>query len=125
MTFLIVDDSKVTRRLIIKDIQTHKSQLQEKAEFLEAGDGREALKIAAENKVDIAIVDWNMPQVDGLLFLKTIRQIESYKEIPIVMCTSEGEKSQVMEAMTSGATDYILKPLTGDKVWQKIYKYIT
>ena len=70
-----------------------------------------ALRLLEANPVDLVFLDWNMPEMDGLEFLKRVRSMEKYKDLPIVMVTSEAAKYDVVEALQSGATDYIVKPV--------------
>jgi two-component system chemotaxis response regulator CheY len=70
--------------------------------------------------IDIVLLDWNMPVMDGITFLKTVRADEAYKDVKVVMCTSESEKSRVVEALKSGANNYIIKPFTPDALKEKL-----
>jgi len=84
---------------------------------LEAEDGKQALRQLESNDITIVFLDWNMPGMDGIDFLKMVRGMPKYKELPIVMVTSERGKFSVIEALQSGATDYIVKP-----VHEKVFK---
>jgi two-component system chemotaxis response regulator CheY len=90
-------------------------------DIIEAGDGQEALaKLKSNMPIDIVLLDWNMPVMDGITFLKTVRADDTYKGVKIVMCTSESEKSRVVEALKSGASNYIIKPFTPDALKEKL-----
>jgi two-component system, chemotaxis family, chemotaxis protein CheY len=121
MKFLIIDDSMVIRNI-------HKNLLKEKNfsedGILEAEDGAKAIEIAQKEDIDMFLVDWNMPGINGLDFVKKIRAIPKYAETPIIMVTSEAAKYNVMEAIDSGVTNYIVKPIHGDALWNKIQKYV-
>lgn len=121
MIILIIDDSGVMRRI-------HKNTLMEHgvAEqfLLEAADGQAALKLADSNTVTLFLVDWNMPKMDGLAFVKKIRDSEKYKTTPIIMVTSEAAKYNVIQAISSGVTDYVVKPIKGTILWDKISTYL-
>jgi two-component system chemotaxis response regulator CheY len=87
------------------------SELRIPCEFLEAGDGKEALGLLQAHKIHLVLLDWNMPKLSGLDFLKIVRAMAAYKELPIIMVTSESAKYNVIEALKTGATDYIIKPV--------------
>jgi len=107
INILVVDDSQVMRNIV-------KSTFAEmKIPFLclEAEDGEKALEQLNKNDVTVVFLDWNMPEMDGIEFLKVVRAMPKYAELPIVMVTSEKGKFSVIEALQSGATDYIIKPV--------------
>lgn len=121
MKILIVDDSAVMRRI-------HKNTLLEQKipeeALLEAEDGAKALKIAKSKVIDMFLVDWNMPNLDGLSFVKMLREMPEYAATPIIMITSEAAKYNVMEAIQAGVTNYVVKPIRGTVLWDKISQYI-
>ena len=112
-TVLVVDDSRIMRN-IVKNTFT---DLKIPCDFLEAENGAKAYHLLETNKVSIIFLDWNMPEMDGMQFLKKVRAMPNYKDLPIIMVTSEAAKYNVVEALLSGATDYIIKP-----VHEKIFK---
>jgi len=79
--------------------------------FFEASNGKEALKVLKEKPVNLILLDWNMPELSGIDFLKAVRSIEAYKSLPIIMITGEKAKTNVIEALKYGVTDYIVKPI--------------
>jgi len=114
MKFLLVDDSKMMR-------SAQKKVLGELpgAEFAEAGDGVEALAVlAAGQKFDLVLVDWNMPNMDGYTLVQRIRTTD--KKTPLVMCTTEAEKSRVIEAIKAGVNNYVVKPFTPESLTEKV-----
>lgn len=121
MKFLIIDDSMVIRNI-------HKNVLKENKvsdeNLFEADNGSTALEIAEKETIDLFLVDWNMPGLNGLDFIKKIRGMKKYSETPIMMVTSEAAKYNVIEAIEAGATNYIVKPIHGDVLWTKIEKYV-
>jgi two-component system chemotaxis response regulator CheY len=117
---LIIDDSLVMRN-IHKNILIENKIAEEC--FLEARDGTTALLMAKREPIDIFLVDWNMPGLDGLQLIKMLRQMDQYKATPIIMITSEAAKYNVMEAVEAGVSDYIVKPIKGRVLWDKIAKY--
>jgi len=116
MRMLLVDDSVTMRRI-------QKTQITSLGitDILEAGDGQEALgKLKSNMPVDMVLLDWNMPVMDGMAFLKTVRADAAFKDVKVIMCTSESEKSKVVEALKSGANNYIVKPFTPEALKEKI-----
>ena len=116
MKILLVDDSMTMRRI-------QKTQLTNLGvkDIIEAGDGNEAYKVLKDNMpVDIILLDWNMPVMDGLTFLKKVRSEAVYSAVKIIMCTSESEKSKVVEALKTGANNYIIKPFTPEALKEKL-----
>lgn len=116
MKILLVDDSATMRRI-------QKTQLSGLGvtDVVEAGDGSDALKKLPENMpVDIIMLDWNMPVMDGFTFLQKVREDATYKSVKIIMCTSESEKSRVVEALKAGANNYLVKPFTPEALKEKL-----
>ncbi len=121
MKILVVEDSSVMRRI-------HKNTLKENnisdENIIEAADGQEAIKLAGENEIGLFLIDWNMPKLNGLDLVKQLRGLLQYEETPIIMITSEAAKYNVLEAVEAGVTNYIIKPVRGNTLWDKIKKYI-
>lgn len=116
MKILIVDDSTTMRRIIKTQLETMGVSA-----IVEASNGEEALGVLQQNMpVDIIMLDWNMPVMDGITFLKKVRADGTYKNVKIIMCTSESEKSRVVEALKEGANNYIVKPFTPEAVKEKL-----
>lgn len=115
MRILLVDDSKTMRNIQKKALDALGTN-----EYCEAGDGVEALaQIAkATGPFDIVLVDWNMPNMDGLTFVTRVRQ--SDKKTPMVMVTTEAEKTRVIEAIKAGVNNYVIKPFTPDGLQEKV-----
>ena len=113
-TILVVDDSRIMRN-IVKNTFT---ELKIPSMFLEAENGQRAYQILETNKIDLILLDWNMPEMDGMDFLRKVRSMPDYKDLPIIMVTSEAAKYNVVEALQNGATDYIVKPIR-DKVFME------
>lgn len=113
-TCLIVDDSKVVRKVIRKMVEDLGFRV------LEAGDGQEALSVAGADVPDVVLLDWNMPVMDGLTCLKEMRK-QPWGESPIVIfCTTENEQGRIMEAISQGANEYIMKPFDHDIIRGKL-----
>jgi len=116
---ITVDDSSTMRRIIKNTlIKIGFSNI------LEAGNGIEALEVLAQNNVDLIITDWNMPEMDGLTFVKTLRSKDQYKEIPILMVTTEAAKEDILTALRSGVNNYVVKPFTPDILQEKVFKLL-
>ncbi|MCL2066326.1 MAG: response regulator [Treponema sp.] len=115
-TVLVVDDSIIMRDIVKNILMELKIQCQ----FLEASNGKKALQLLETNKINIVFLDWNMPEMDGLEFLKKVRAMPDYEQLPIVMVTSEAAKYDMVEALHCGATDYIVKPLESKVFLEKL-----
>jgi two-component system chemotaxis response regulator CheY len=90
-------------------------------EVTEAGNGREALVcLKSMAKADLVLVDWNMPEMDGVSFVRAVRAESEYASLPLMMVTTNAELSQVSEALAAGANEYIMKPFTGDMIREKL-----
>ncbi len=107
---LSVDDSRIIRRIMKGAIEALGYDI------LEAGDGCEGLEQLKThpNEVDLILLDVNMPNLDGLETLKAIKANPATAGIPVMMVTSEGEREQLIQAIQSGATQYLTKPFTED-----------
>jgi len=114
---LIVDDSSVMRKIVARALQQGGVSI---AEILEAGNGAEALDVVRSHKVDLVLSDINMPVMDGLEFVRQLQAVENAKGVPVVMITTEGSESHVMEAISCGARGYIRKPFTPDQMKQHV-----
>ena len=112
-TCLIVDDSKMIRRVASRILR------ELKFDALEAGDGREAMEICKTAMPDAILLDWNMPVMDGLSFLKALRKTEAGKKPVIVFCTAERDVLKIAEALDAGADEYIMKPFDSDILGSK------
>jgi len=121
MNVLIIDDSGVMRRIHRNTFLEHHI---DDSGLLEAENGAKALRIAGEQRIDLFLVDWNMPELDGLELVRKLRATATYADTPIIMVTSEAAKYNVMDAIRAGVSDYIVKPIRGEVMWQKIEKYI-
>ena len=117
-TVLVVDDSRIMRN-IVKNTFT---SMNIPCEFVEAGNGKEALLQLEKQDVHLVLLDWNMPELSGLEFLKKIRTMDKYKALPVIMVTSEAARYNVIEALKNGATDYIIKPVNEKNFREKLSK---
>ncbi|MBZ5653746.1 MAG: response regulator [Acidobacteriia bacterium] len=114
---LIVDDSSVMRKIVERCLRQAGLDL---TQVHEASNGVEALALMSEHQFDLILTDINMPVMDGLEFVKQVQQMESAKNTPIVMITTEGGEKHVVEALSHGAKGYIRKPFTPDQVKEHV-----
>lgn len=112
---LIVDDSSTMRKIISRSLRQAGLAVDE---IFEAGDGVEGLSVLGNKSVDLILSDINMPNMDGLEFIKQVRA--KGNSVPIVMITTEGGEDIIKEAISSGASDSIKKPFTPDQLNQKL-----
>ena len=113
MKILLVDDSRT-----IRNIQKNMLKQLGYTDVVEAEDGIQALERFKEQVPDLMLVDWNMPNMDGITLIKKVR--ETNKTVPIIMCTTEAEKSRVLEAIKAGVNNYAVKPFTVESLGEKI-----
>jgi two-component system chemotaxis response regulator CheY len=118
ITVLIVDDSRIMRNTVKAALTV----MNVSGVYLEADNGEDALQVLEDNSIDLVLLDWNMPKLSGIDFLKHVRSVEKYKKLPIIMVTSESAKFNVIEAIKNGATDYITKPVNLDLFKEKLSK---
>jgi two-component system, chemotaxis family, chemotaxis protein CheY len=114
---LIVDDSSVMRKIVERSLRQAGIELEK---VFEAGNGAEALGALRENRVDLILCDINMPVMDGLEFVRQMGTVDNAKGVPVVMITTEGSESHVVQALSSGARGYIRKPFTPDQVKEHV-----
>jgi two-component system, chemotaxis family, chemotaxis protein CheY len=114
---LIVDDSSVMRKIVERSLRQAGINL---VKVHEAGNGAEALVILDSTPVDLILSDINMPVMDGLEFVKQVHGREALRHVPIVMITTEGSESHVVQALSCGARGYIRKPFTPDQVKEHV-----
>ena len=118
---LIVDDSAAIRK-ILQRILKH-AQLPV-GNILEAGDGVEALEVLRGNTIGLMLTDINMPNMDGLRLLSAVRSDDRWRELPVVVITTEGSEQKVMEAAKLGASAYLRKPFTTEQIKEKLEKLV-
>ena len=110
---LIVDDSNPMRAVIKKVIKASGFDI---GEFHEAGSGKEALHVLDEQWLDLVVSDYNMPEMNGLEMLKEMKKNEMWKDIPVIMVTTEGSNERIEEFINMGASAYIKKPFTPEQI---------
>jgi len=110
---LLVDESRT-----IRNIQKNVLKQLGYTDVMEAEDGVQALAHFPGNVPDLMLVDWNMPNMDGITLIRKVR--ETNKTVPIIMCTTEAEKSRVVEAIKAGVNNYVVKPFTVESLGERI-----
>ena len=116
MRAILIDDSRAIR-MILRRIMG-----QIGFEVLEAEDGQQALDILAgmDGAPELALIDWNMPNMNGLEFVAAARGDKHLRDMTLVMVTTESEQSQVARALAAGAHEYVIKPFTSDALLEKL-----
>jgi two-component system chemotaxis response regulator CheY len=115
MCVLVIDDSR-TVRIIIRQALAEAG-----LDVIEAANGREGLdQLRAHEDVRLVLVDWNMPEMNGLEFVQAVRAERSYDPVRIMMVTTETEQEQVVRALNAGANEYLMKPFTKDILVAKL-----
>ncbi len=114
MQALVVDDSS-TMRKVLKSILAGAG-----FEVIEAKCGPDALEYLAQSHADLALFDWNMPEMTGIELLGKVRSDHRYDDLKIVMVTTESEQAEVERALREGANEYIMKPFTKDSFLTKL-----
>lgn len=111
---LVVDDSKVVRKL--------ERRIMEELNFTveEAEDGAFALASCKQSMPALIMLDWHMPNMNGLEFLKALRALPNGQEPKVIFCTTESEVNHIMEAMQHGANEYVMKPFDSDIIKSKL-----
>ena len=114
---LVVDDSAAIRKILHRVLrQTGRAS----RTVFEAGDGQEALDALKANRIDLVLSDINMPKMDGLQLLAAMKAAAQWRQIPVVMITTEGGEAKVSEAVKLGAAGYVRKPFTADQIKEKL-----
>ena len=115
MHALVVDDSHAIRMILTAYLKKLGF------EVTAAVNGREALdRLQGMEKADVVLVDWNMPEMDGLSFVRAVRADVDYATLPVMMVTTNTELEHVSEALEAGANEYIMKPFTADMIREKL-----
>ncbi len=114
---LVVDDSAAIRKILQRVLRQTGMAIRT---IHEAGDGQEALEVMHAHKVDLVLTDINMPKMDGLQFLASVKASAEWRQVPVVMITTEGGETKVGEAVKLGAAGYVRKPFTADQIKEKL-----
>lgn len=113
---LAVDDSSIVRKIIKNSVDALYFDL------LEASDGTDALDVLEKQheNIQLILLDWNMPGMNGFDFLLNVKSNRFYKNIPVMMITTEGEKGNIIKAIQAGVNNYLLKPFKTNELTKKI-----
>jgi two-component system chemotaxis response regulator CheY len=114
MRVLIIDDSRTMRSYlagVLRDFHTDSEQ---------AGDGQEALECLEGRDFDLALVDWDMPRMDGISFVRAVRSEPRFDLMKLLMLTSHSSMDAVCQALNTGADDYLMKPVTAAMLGEKL-----
>ncbi len=115
MRALVIDDSRAMRMVLVRLLRDRGWDV------IEAGDGQQGLDALADGPVpELALIDWNMPVMNGLEFIRSVRKQPAYADMTLVMVTTESEQSQVVRALAAGAHEYVFKPFTPEALLGKL-----
>jgi len=117
-TILTVDDTASMRQMISFTLNSVGYQV------IQGCDGAEALKLAQDNKVDLVIADLNMPNMDGITLVKSLRALEQYRFTPILMLTTESQEERRQQGKRAGATGWIVKPFNPEQLVNVVKKVL-
>ncbi len=119
---LVIDDSPTMRKMVGFALK----KMFKIEDVIEAGDGLEALDVLGKegDSVDLVICDINMPNMNGLEFLKKVRSLDDFKKLPIIMLTTEGKEEDRQRALSMGADGYVVKPFKPDKLKKELEKVL-
>lgn len=113
---MVIDDSRAMRMILSRSVTALGFSV------VEAGNGVEAVSLlaAAEEVPDLALVDWNMPEMNGLEFITTVRADPRLRFMTLMMVTTESEQSQIVRALAAGAHEYVIKPFSPSLIGEKL-----
>jgi two-component system, chemotaxis family, chemotaxis protein CheY len=115
MRALIIDDSSSTRKILGQFMR------QMNYEIVEAGDGKEALQRFEESPdISVALVDWNMPVMNGLEFVRRLRENSEHDDVKLMMVTTEHDAEHIEQALSAGANEFVMKPFTFEVLEEKL-----
>ena len=115
MLALVVDDSRAMRSILTRTMESLGFDVET------AVDGADGLELVRRGPLpDVALVDWNMPVMDGLEFVTAVRGNRDWRGITLMMVTTENEHSQIVRALAAGAHEYVMKPFTLDVIGDKL-----
>lgn len=116
-TILVVDDSSTVRKIIQRCLRQAELGI---SEVCEAGNGREALELLGQRRVDAVLSDINMPQMDGIQLLTALRGSQQWNHLPVLIISTEAGAEAVIDAVSKGASGYIKKPFTASEIHDQL-----
>lgn len=122
MNILIVDDSRIMRNIVKNSLLKNKNFI---FSAIEADNGEDAFDLIEKGGIDLLLLDWNMPRLNGLELVQKLRSMDEYQKLPIIMITSEAAKYNVIEAVKAGVNDYLIKPIQDKDLMKKIEQVLT
>ena len=121
MNLLIVDDSKIVRRVLTNTMSRYfKPPEWDELKIFEAADGLEAMDVMKKEKIDIMLLDWNMPNMNGEEVVDAVRANKEWNKTRIIMATTEGSKASVLKMIKKGANGYMVKPFQEDAIFKTL-----
>lgn len=121
MNLLIVDDSKIVRRVLTNTMRRYfKAPEWTELKIFEAEDGLEAMEVMKKEQVDIMLLDWNMPNMNGEEVVDAVRKNKAWNKTRIIMATTEGSKASVLKMIKKGANGYMVKPFQEDAIFKTL-----
>ena len=121
MNVLIVDDSKIVRRVLTNTMQRYfKPPEWSEVNIFEAEDGVEALEIMKKEQIDIMLLDWNMPNMNGEEVVEAVRSNKEWNKTRIIMATTEGTKESVLKMIKKGVNGYMVKPFNEEAIFKTL-----
>ncbi len=114
---LVADDSGVMRKIIVRSLNAFNV-----TDIMEAPDGAQAWDLFQKNPFSLVLTDWNMPNMSGIELLRAIRG--SGSDVPVILVTTEAEKTRVLEAIEAGVSDYLVKPFEPEVLRTKLEKFL-
>jgi len=117
LDILIVDDSAAIRKILQRVLRQAEIPI---GNIFEAGDGREALESLKTNTVGLILSDINMPNMNGLELLGHLKASAAWKDLPVVMVSTEGSQAKVLEAVQLGAAAYVRKPFNAEQIKERL-----
>ncbi len=118
---LVVDDSAAIRKILQRVLRQTGLAIRS---IHEAGNGQEALDVLSNHLVDLVLTDINMPKMDGIQLLATLKASPRWRAVPVVMITTEGGETKVSQAVQLGAAGYVRKPFTADQIKEKLTRIL-
>lgn len=121
MNLLIVDDSKIVRRVLSNTMTRYfKKPEWDELNLFEAEDGVKAMEILEKEKINIILLDWNMPNMTGEEVVDAVRAEKKWNKTRIIMATTEGSKASVLKMIKKGANGYMVKPFQEDAIFKTL-----
>jgi len=118
-TILIVDDSTAMRSLLVSTLETLGD-----IRVVQAANGFDALRVLPREQVDLILTDINMPDINGLELLSFVRNNQVYKELPVIVISTEGSHKDIEKGLSLGANEYLVKPFQPEKLLELVKRFL-